>query len=89
MNLGSISTLNGVGLPSVGHAIRENQCVLPIQEVMQLAFYSLLKELRLRDLRAENLNVKEQIVTWRKNSDVSELCHWLETLADLGEGEFV
>lgn len=57
----SICTLNGVGLPSVGHAIRENQCILPIQEILQLALYSLLKQLGLRHLVAENLKVTEQI----------------------------
>lgn len=51
----SIRTLYGVRLPSVGHAVRENQRVLALQEIVQLAFNGALKELRLRDLGAEDL----------------------------------
>lgn len=51
----SICTLYGVRLPSVGHAVRENQRVLALQEIVQLAFNGALEELRLRDLGAEDL----------------------------------
>lgn len=58
-----ICTLNCVRFPSVGHAVGENQRGLPIQEIVHLAFDSVLKELGLCDLGSKDLKkkkVKEQ-----------------------------
>lgn len=54
------STLDGVGLPSVGDAVAEDQHVGPTQKSVHLSPHGAVKQLRLGRLRPENLKFRQK-----------------------------
>lgn len=55
-----VSTLDGVGLPSVGDAVAEDQHVGPAQKSVHLSPHGAVKQLRLARVRPENLKFRRK-----------------------------